>query len=154
MKRIVIKDERIITTSQKYTSHGFMIVFGFLMVSLFVKVFVLHWDMKYWLDLLLIVMAAGLYVTVRSIKEGLYLLPSKTGDINRLKKGNLIGGAVATLIWAALMFISDVGESGKIDLAKCIMTTLLGAIVFFFGTTWLQWLMIKQSNKNADKKLE
>lgn len=75
MKKRRIKDERIVAGLHKLNSHGFSIVFVGLMASLVVKLFILHWDMKYWLDTFLILMAACLYVTVRGIKGGLYLLP-------------------------------------------------------------------------------
>lgn len=149
-----IKDERIITEIQKLSSHGFMIVFVGFMVSLIVKVFILQWDYKYWLDNFLIVMAACFYVTVRCVKDGIYLLPSKEGDIKRFKKTNLIGGAVSTLVWATLMFISDLREAGDLDVGESIMSILVGSVVFFIGTTWFQWFMIKRSNKNADKNLD
>lgn len=58
-----IKDERIITEIQKFSTHGFMIVFVGFMVSLFVKVFMLQWDIKYWLDTFVIVMAGCLYIS-------------------------------------------------------------------------------------------
>ncbi|MGE7616245.1 DUF6773 family protein [Paenibacillus sp. NPDC101420] len=156
MSRTRIKDERIISEIQKYSTHGFMIVFVGFMVSLLVKVFILQWDIKYWLDTFVIVMAGCLYITVRSVKNGIYLLPSKEGegDVRRYKKINLIGGAVSTLIWAALMFLSDFREAGELDIAKSIMSTLVGSVIFFVGITWIQWFIIKRSNKNADKSLD
>ncbi|MFD5020305.1 DUF6773 family protein [Paenibacillus sp. NPDC058367] len=156
MSRTRIKDERIISEIQKFSTHGFMIVFVGFMVSLLVKVFILQWDIKYWFDTFVIVMAGCLYITVRSVKNGIYLLPSKEGegDVRRYKKINLIGGAVSTLIWAALMFLSDFREAGELDIAKSIMSTLVGSVIFFVGITWIQWFIIKRSNKNADKSLE
>ncbi|MEK4295817.1 hypothetical protein BSK65_05585 [Paenibacillus odorifer] len=154
MSRTRIKDERIISEIQKFSTHGFMIVFVGFMVSLLVKVFILQWDIKYWLDTFVIVMGGCLYITVRSVKNGIYLLPSKEGDVRRYKKINLIWGAVSTLIWAALMFLSDFREAGELDIAKSIMSTLLGSVIFFVGITWMQWFIIKRSNKNADKSLD
>ncbi|MEK3660057.1 DUF6773 family protein [Paenibacillus sp. FSL F4-0236] len=156
MSRTRIKDERIISEIQKFSTHGFMIVFVGFMVSLLVKVFILQWDIKYWFDTFVIVMAGCLYITVRSVKNGIYLLPSKEGegDVRRYKKINLIGGAVSTLIWAALMFLSDFREAGELDIAKSIMSTLVGSVIFFVGITWIQWFIIKRSNKNADKSLD
>ncbi|WP_339796003.1 DUF6773 family protein [Paenibacillus sp. FSL R5-0744] len=156
MSRTRIKDERIISEIQKFSTHGFMIVFVGFMVSLLVKVFILQWDIKYWFDMFVIVMAGCLYITVRSVKNGIYLLPSKEGegDVRWYKKINLIGGAVSTLIWAALMFLSDFREAGELDIAKSIMSTLVGSVIFFVGITWIQWFIIKRSNKNADKSLD
>lgn len=154
MSRTRIKDERIISEIQKFSTHGFMIVFVGFMVSLLVKVFILQWDIKYWLDTFVIVMAGCLYITVRSVKNGIYLLPSKEGDVRRYKKINLIGGVVSTFVWAALMFLSDFREAGDLHIAKSIMSTLVGSVIFFVGITWLQWFIIKRSNKNADKSLE
>lgn len=68
MSRTRIKDERIISEIQKFSTHGFMIVFVGFMVSLLVKVFILQWDIKYWFDTFVIVMAGCLYITVRSVK--------------------------------------------------------------------------------------
>lgn len=154
MRGSKIKDERIITEIQKFSTHGFMIVFVGFMVSLLVKVFILQWDIKYWLDTFVIVMIGCLYITVRCVKDGLYLLPSKEGDVRWYKKNNLIGGAVSTLIWAALMFLFDLREAGELDIAKSIMSTLVGSVIFFIGITWMQWVIIKKSNKNADKNLD
>lgn len=149
-----IKDERIITEIQKFSTHGFMIVFVGFMVSLFVKVFMLQWDIKYWLDTFVIVMIGCLYITVRCVKNGIYLLPSNEGDVRRYKKINLIGGVISTLVWAALMFLSDVREAGELNIGKSIMSTLVGSVIFFIGITWMQWFIIKRSNRNADKSLE
>jgi hypothetical protein len=149
-----IKDERIITEIQKISTHGFMIVLVGFMISLFVKVFILQWDFKYWLDSFVIVMVACLYITVRCVKDGIYLLPSNKGDVRQYKKSNLIGGVVSTIIWTALMFLSDLKEAGDLNIAKSIMSTLAGSVLFFIGITWMQWFIIKRSNKNADKKLE
>ncbi|KTD86567.1 hypothetical protein [Paenibacillus etheri] len=83
-----IKDERIITEIQKFSTHRFMIVFVGFLVSLFVKV-----------------------------------------------------------------YLSDLREAGQLDIAKSIMSTLVGSVIFFIGITWMQWFIIKKSNKNADKNL-
>ncbi|WP_313637292.1 DUF6773 family protein [Paenibacillus sp.] len=154
MRRTRIKDERIITEIQKFSSHGFLIVFVGLMVSLFVKVFILQWDIKYWLDTFVIVMVGCLYITVRSVKDGIYLLPSKEGDVRQFKKINLIWGVVSTLIWAVLMFLSDLREPGEVDISKSLLSTLVGAVIFFIGITWGMWFLIKRSNKNSDKNLD
>ncbi len=131
-----------------------MIVFVGLMVSLFVKVFILQWDIKYWLDTFVIVMVGCLYITVRSVKDGIYLLPSKEGDVRQFKKINLIWGVVSTLIWAVLMFLSDLREPGEVDISKSLLSTLVGAVIFFIGITWGMWFLIKRSNKNSDKNLD
>ncbi|WP_339286703.1 hypothetical protein [Paenibacillus sp. FSL E2-0201] len=39
-------------------------------------------------------------------------------------------------------------------MAKSIMSTLVGSVIFFIGITWMQWFIIKKSNKNADKNLD
>lgn len=151
MKRRGIKDERIIAELHKLNSHGFAIVFIGLMASLVVKLFVLHWDMKYWLDTFLILMAACLYITVRGIRAGLYLLPAKEEDQKLSRKMNLAGGLLGSIVWAVLMLGYDLMGNDKVDMTKSLMSTLAGAIVFFFGITGLQWLMLKRSHKNADK---
>lgn len=99
-------------------------------------------------------MAACFYVTIRCVKNGVYLLPGKEAGFKRFKKINLVAGIVSTLVWATLMFISDVREAGDLDVSKSIMSILVGSIVFFLGTTWFQWYMIKRSNKNSDKELD
>ncbi|WNS45097.1 DUF6773 family protein [Paenibacillus sp. MMS20-IR301] len=154
MKERAIKDERITAELQSLNSHGFMIVFAGIMVSLLVKVFILQWDMKYWLDTFLILMAACLYITVRGIRSGLYLLPDRKGDVKRLKKMNLIAGAAGSLVWGILMFIDELTGSGKADLGSNIVSTVVGMVVFFLGITGLQWLWLKRSTKNANNKLE
>ena len=154
MKKGRIKDERIVAGLQKLNSHGFAIVFAGLLVSLVVKLFILHWDMKYWLDTFLILMAACLYVTVRGIRGGLYLLPDQETEVKRLKKMNIIGGALGSIVWAILMFSYDLAGSDKQELGKSIGSTLAGTIVFFIGITGLQWVMIKRSSKNANKQLD
>jgi len=154
VRRKRITDERIITEVQKYGSHGFLFVFVAFLISLFVKVFILEWEFKYWIDSFVIVMAACCYVTFRCVKDGIYLLPSKEGEVKRFKKINLISGVISTLIWAALMFINDLREAGELNVGKSVMSILVGSIVFFVGITWLQWFMIKRSHKNADDHLE
>lgn len=149
-----IKDERIVAAFQKLNSHGFAIVFAGLMISLSIKAFILNWDMKYWLDTFLILMAACLYVTVRGIRSGLYLLPVKDGERKAFKKMNLIGGIVSAVVWGALMFGYDYMENEQLNTYKSIMSNLAGAVVFFIGITILQWGMMKRSSKNADKPLE
>lgn len=153
MKHLGIKDERIITEFQKLNSHGFAICLAGLMISLVVKVFVLNWDMKLWLDTFLILMAACLYVVIRGIRAGLYQLPPKEGEVKCFKKKNLIGGFLSSVVWAGLMFSYDLLDSDPMDLSKSIISNVTGAVVFFFGITALQWLMIKRSNKNADKMM-
>ncbi|MDH6368965.1 Kef-type K+ transport system membrane component KefB [Paenibacillus sp. PastF-3] len=154
MRGTRIKDERIITEVQKISTYGFMIVLVGLLVSLFVKVFILQWDFKYWWDSFVIVMVACSYITVRCVKDGIYLLPSNEGAVRQYKKNNFIGGVVSTIIWAALMILSDLKEAGDLQIAKSIMSTLVGSVLFFIGITWIQWFIIKRSNRNADKKLE
>ena len=83
--------------------------------------------------------------------NGIYLLPSKEGDVRGYKKINLFWGAASTLIWAVLMFVSDLREAGDLDIAKSIMSILVGSFIFFKGITWMQWFIIKRSNKDADK---
>ncbi|AIQ41770.1 DUF6773 family protein [Paenibacillus sp. FSL R5-0912] len=154
MKHRGIKDERIITEFQKLNSHGFAICFAGLMISLAVKVFILNWDIKLWLDTFLILMAACLYVVIRGIRAGLYQLPPKAGEVKRFKKMNLIGGLLSSVVWGALMFSYDLLDSDPMDLSNSIMSNGAGAVIFFLGITALQWLMIKRSNKNADKMLD
>lgn len=154
MRGTKIKDERIIAEIQKFSTQGFMIVFIGLMLSLIVKVFILQWEITYWLDTFVIVMLGCLYITVRFVKNGVFLLPSKEGDIRRFKKSNLISGLVSTLLWALLMFLSDLREAGDINISKSISSILVGSVVFFIGITWIQWFMINKSNKNANKNLE
>ncbi|MNN36427.1 hypothetical protein D3C81_1503240 [compost metagenome] len=154
MKRKAIKDERITGEVQKLLSHSFGILFVGFMISIIVKAFVLQWELKYWLDSFLIVMAGCTYFTVRSIKAGLFLLPDKPGEVKRLKKTNLISGAVAAVVWAVWMFSDDLRGSSKLDVTKSVMSTLAGAVIFFIGFTWLQWMMIKRSHKHADEGQE
>ncbi|AIQ18636.1 hypothetical protein H70357_19470 [Paenibacillus sp. FSL H7-0357] len=154
MKGKGIKDERIQGEVHKLMSHGFTIVFVGITASVFVKVFVLHLDLKYWLDSFLILMAACFYVTLRSMRGGLFLLPSKAGEVKRLKKTNLISGAAGALIWAILMISYDLLGKEEVDVVASVMSTLVGSVIFFFGITWMQWFMIKRSNQNADKHLE
>ncbi|WP_054940780.1 DUF6773 family protein [Paenibacillus ihuae] len=154
MRRKAIKDERITGEVHKLLSHSYGILFVGFMISIIVKAFVLQWDMKYWLDSFLIVMAGGLYFTFRSIKAGLFLLPDKPGDVKRLKKTNLISGAAAAVVWAVWMFGDDLKEDSKMDVTQSVISTMAGAVIFFVGFTGLQWLMIKRSNKHADKSQE
>lgn len=154
MQRNRIKDERINGEVQKLLSHSYGILFAGFMVSIIVKAFVLQWDMKYWLDSFLIVMAGGAYFTFRSIRAGLFLLPDKPGEVKRLKKRNLINGAVAAVFWAVWMFSDDLREGSKMDVTQSVISTMAGAVIFFIGCTGLQWLMIKRSNKHADEGQE
>lgn len=154
MKGKAIKDERILGEVHKLMSHGFTIMLAGLLASVFVKVFVLHLDLKYWLDSFLITMAACLYITVRSVRGGLYVLPHKAAGVKPFKKTNLISGAAATLVWAALMISYDLMGNEQIVIAKTVASTLAGSVVFFIGITWMQWWMIKRSSRNADKELE
>lgn len=149
-----IKDERITASIKRYEAQGFQLLGALLIASLVVKVFILKWDVEDYVDTMLILVISGFYVEFRKIKDGLYLLPDKKENIKKLKKSNYIGGAIATLIWASIMFISDLTEGGNINTTQIIMKTLVGAIIFYLGFTWLQWFMIKKSNKNANKNLE
>ncbi|MCL6603461.1 MAG: hypothetical protein K6T94_11345 [Paenibacillus sp.] len=149
-----IKDERITASIKRYEAQGFQLLSALLMASLVVKVFILKWDVEDYVDTMLMLVISGFYVEFRKIKDGLYLLPNKQENIKKMKKSNYIGGAVATLIWASIMFISDLTEGGNMNTTQIIMKTVVGAIIFYVGFTWLQWFMIKKSNKNADKKLE
>ncbi|HBS45117.1 MAG TPA: hypothetical protein DEA91_12815 [Paenibacillus sp.] len=74
--------------------------------------------------------------------NGIYLLPSKEGDVRGYKKINLFWGAAS---------LSDLREAGDLDIAKSIMSILVGSFIFFKGITWMQWFIIKRSNKDADK---
>ncbi|OKP92382.1 DUF6773 family protein [Paenibacillus sp. P32E] len=99
MKNSGYKDERLTAENQKLNSHGFLIVLvGLLIVglliSIMVKVFILQWDIKYWLDVFLILMAACLYITVKEIRSGLYLLSGRAGEKQKFKKANLLSGAI------------------------------------------------------------
>ncbi|MNE48750.1 hypothetical protein D3C80_1432350 [compost metagenome] len=151
MKRKAIKDERITGEVQKLLSHSFGILFIGFMISIIVKAFVLQWELKYWLDSFLIVMGGCLYFTVRSIRAGLFLLPDKPAEVKRLKKTNRISGAITAVVWAVWMFSDDLRDSSKLDVTKSVISTLAGAVIFFIGFTWLQWMMIKRSNKHADE---
>ncbi|CAH1192285.1 hypothetical protein PAECIP111892_00909 [Paenibacillus auburnensis] len=154
MKRKAIKDERVTGEVHKLRSHSFGILFVGFMISIIVKAFVLEWELKYWLDSFLIVMVGCLYFTVRSIRAGLFLMPDKPGDVKRLKKRNLISGAAASMFWAVWMFGDDLMAKEKLDVTKSVASILVGAIIFFIGFTWLQWLMIRRSNKHAEDRLE
>ena len=154
MKATRIKDERITASVHKYSHHGFGILMALLIGSIMVKMFILQWDMKYWIDTFLILMFACAYVTFRYIKDGLLLFPSKQDEQKRLRKANIISGAIAALLWGILMFISDRMDSAEADITRSAIGNFVGAVVFFFGITGVQWLMIKVSNKNADKHLE
>jgi protein-S-isoprenylcysteine O-methyltransferase Ste14 len=146
-----IKDERIITEIQKFSTHGLLIVLVGFMISLLVKVFILEWDIKYWVDTFGIMLLGCLYVTVRCVKDGIYLLPSKEGELKRFKKIHLISGVISTIIWATLTFLLDFREA---DIRKNISSTLVGSVVFFIGVTWAMWYIINKSNKNADKNIK
>lgn len=74
--------------------------------------------------------------------------------MKRFKKMNLIGGLLSSVVWGALMFSYDLLDSDPMDLSNSIMSNGAGAVIFFLGITALQWLMIKRSNKNADKMLD
>ncbi|MDQ0195020.1 DUF6773 family protein [Paenibacillus wynnii] len=154
MREKGIKDERITASIKRYEAQGFQLLSALLMASLVVKVFILKWDVEDYVDTMLMLVISGLYVEFRKIKDGLYLLPNKQENIKKMKKSNYIGGAVATLIWASIMFFSDLTEGGNMNTTQIIMKTLVGAIIFYVGFTWLQWFMIKKSNKNANKNLE
>lgn len=154
MKNSGYKDERLTAEHQKLNSHGFLIVLVGLLISIMVKVFILQWDIKYWLDVFLILMAACLYITVKGIRGGLYLLPGRAGEKQKLKKANLLSGAIGAAIWTVLMITYDVLESGKEGLLQNVAGTLVGAVVFFFGITWVQRVMVRRSAKNADKPLD
>ncbi len=151
MKGPKIKDERIITEIQKFSTHGLLIVLVGFMISLLVKVFILEWHIKYWIDTFVIMLLGCLYVTVRCVKDGIYLLPSKEGELKRFKKIHLISGVISTIIWATLTFLLDFREA---DIRKNISSTLVGSVVFFIGVTWAMWYIINKSNKNADKNIE
>lgn len=153
MKGPKIKDERIITEIQKFSTHGLLIVLVGFMISLLVKVFILEWDIKYWVDTFGIMLLGCLYVTVRCVKDGIYLLPSKEGELRRFKKIHLISGVISTLIWATLTFLLDFREAGEVDIRK-IYRVLSWGRLFFIGITWAMWYIINKSNKNADKNIE
>ncbi|WP_314002991.1 DUF6773 family protein [uncultured Paenibacillus sp.] len=154
MKATLVKDERITALLHKYSHHAFGILMTLLLISTLVKVFILQWDMKYWIDTFLILMVACAYVTFRCIKDGLFLFPSKQDEQKRLRKVNIISGAIAALLWGVLMFVFDMTDSAPVDITRSIIGNSVGAIVFFFGITGLQLLVIKVSNKNANKDLE
>lgn len=154
MKATPIKDERITLMLHKYSHHAFGILMTLLLVSTFVKVFILQWEMKYWIDTFLILMVACAYATFRGIKSGLFLFPSKPDEKKRLKKASIISGAIAALLWGVLMFVYDMTGTDSVDITKSIIGNSLGALVFFFGIIGIQLLMVKVSNKNANKDLE
>lgn len=99
-------------------------------------------------------MVACAYVTFRCIKDGLYLIPGKRDEQKRLRKVNIISGAIAAFMWGVLMFVLDMMDSAQVDITKSIIGNSVGAVVFFFGITGIQWLIVKMSNKNANKNLE
>ncbi|KGE16960.1 DUF6773 family protein [Paenibacillus wynnii] len=146
-----IKDERITASIKRYEAQGFQLLSALLIASLVVKVFILKWDVEDYVDTMLMLVISGLYVEFRKIKDGLYLLPNKQENIKKMKKSNYIGGAVATLIWASIMFISDLTAGGDINITRIILKRLVGAIIFFIGITWSQWFILKLSNKYANK---
>lgn len=154
MKRKVLQDERITAEHQKLNSQGFYIIFAGLMVSLVVKVFIFHWDMKYWLDVFLIMIAACIYITVKAIRRGLYLLPGQAGEKPNFKKANLWSGAIGAIVWTILMISYDLLESGTTDLIKNVASAWVGGVIFFFGMNWIQRALVRRSTQNGDKPLD
>ncbi|ASA21727.1 DUF6773 family protein [Paenibacillus donghaensis] len=149
-----VKDERIMAEVNRFSAHGFAIVMVGLLVSLVVKIWILELDVSAYLDTFLILMAACLYVTVRNIRAGMFLLPDKPSEVKKLKSANLMGSALSAVIYTVLMFVYDLRGSGEVELWKEVSGALIGGVIFFFGTLGLQWLMLKWSNKNAEKELE
>ncbi|OKP96697.1 DUF6773 family protein [Paenibacillus sp. P46E] len=154
MKNSGYKDERLTAENQKLNSHGFLIVLVGLLISIMVKVFILQWDIKYWLDVFLILMAACLYITVKGIRSGLYLLSGRAGEKQKFKKANLLSGAIGATVWTVLMISYDLLESGTTDLFKNVASALAGGVIFFFGINWIQRAMMSRSTQNADKPLD
>lgn len=82
------------------------------------------------------------------------MFPNEQDERKLLKKVNMISGAFAALLWGVLMFVFDITDRASVDITRSIISNSVGAVVFFFGITGFQWLMVKLSNKNVNKDLE
>ncbi|WP_151736389.1 DUF6773 family protein [Paenibacillus tengchongensis] len=155
MKGRRITDERVVSELQRIGSHAFVILFAGALVSVFVKVFILSWDLRYWLDSFLIVMAACVYYTFRAVRGGLYLPSDSMSELKEFKKVNMLASGTAAVLYTALMIGSDVVESGGGEnLLMTLLENLTGGTVFFLVMTWVQLLFVKRSIKNASKDLD
>lgn len=66
-----------------------------------------------------------------------------------MKKTILQRSLWATLVWATVMLLWDGLEPGKFDVRESLLSTLVGAVVFFLCILALMTFTVKRSNKKT-----
>jgi type IV secretory pathway TraG/TraD family ATPase VirD4 len=146
MKRI--EDERIITEKRKINSKAFGICFLALWGILIYRQFVLHQNIIEYIDVFLLTIGISIYVTINNVFKGFYLTYRKK---NVKKKVNLIGALVGSTTFVIVQFfIMNYELTNWMDIIKL----LLSFLIFLFIWIVSQSLLMKISEKEADKDVE
>lgn len=153
--RNMIQDERIMKQIHIYGYQSFGIILTLLLISIFIKLFILNLELKYWIDTFLILLIACAYFTARSIIGGVLLMPDKAEERVLFYRRNLIGWAIGSIVWGLLMFTYELFYSDHpVDYPRDIVSALVGMILFFSGTIGLSLLITKISSNRANKDIE
>ncbi|AWB43862.1 hypothetical protein DCC85_06245 [Paenibacillus sp. CAA11] len=154
MKKKRIVDERISGQLHIYGYQAFNLLFVGLMISTFVKVFVLRLDLKDWLDSFLILMVACGYYAIRCVAGGVFSMPDREDEQRSLKRKNLIANGIGAIVFGALSFSFDASGSSRSELIRNLAGSLVAAIIFFAGMTWFSLLYRKISHRINEEKLK
>jgi len=151
MKNNLIQDERAVAQKRKIESEACYLLLGGLIISLFIKEYVINVPFSQYVTELLCLFGVFIYIAIRNIVAGNNLYTTKNNGKKLVVRYSLLGG-LATCIIAGITNYIHYGE--KYTDGRFFLITL--AILFVSGTvvTSLIYLPIHMLNQNRQKKIE
>lgn len=145
-----IRDERTVSLSHQYTSHAFWILFLYIIISSNVKMYFLDMNLNTWVDEFFVLMIGCFYITIRTIKSGIAVLPNQKSK-TRYYAGSLVGSLVFSVVIFFINYSSDLSQSELVrNGIVALISGLFWGIAFYFMMLYIN----KKAEKNANKLMD
>lgn len=147
-----VKDERIVAQQNAVLKNAAVIMFILLSISIFAKSYIFHMDFQYILTDIIIVLVAGLYVTIHESING----NMEMGFKGKNSKSNLLRAIITSAIYGFVLSMS-IGIFNWVYYKyniKMLPSVVLMMFVEFTALSFVVCLILDHTSRKRNEKLE